>query len=176
MMDSRQELFRLLDILAQVISAVKVSSIDDLNERDRLTQAHNLANRFFQYALTMFHLCDDKNVENLPSFGDIKVGDPAGIEDDERLLNRELKLNMVIHAEQNALLIAGSRAKGASIYVWGKPICASCAIVIIQAGIERIIAMNPEDENKNSRWYKPGVLAIKMFKEVDKDIVYYQPH
>lgn len=79
-MDSRQELLKLLDILAQVINAVKVSSIEDLNERDRLTQAHNLANRFFQYALTLLHLCDDKNVENLPSFGDIKVGDPASID------------------------------------------------------------------------------------------------
>jgi hypothetical protein len=27
----------------------------------------------------VLHLCDDKYVENLPSFGDIKVGDPASI-------------------------------------------------------------------------------------------------
>lgn len=80
MTDSRQEFLRLLDLLAQVINAVKVSSIGDPNERDRLTYAHNLANRFFQYALTMLHLCDDKNVENLPSFGNIKVGDPASID------------------------------------------------------------------------------------------------
>lgn len=80
MADNRQEFLILLDILAQVINAVKVSSIDDPNERDRLTHAHNLANRFFQYALTMLHLCDDKNVENLPSFGSIKVGDPASID------------------------------------------------------------------------------------------------
>ena len=40
-------------------------------------------------------------------------GFPAGIEDDERLDNKKLKLDMIIHAEQNALLVAGSRAKGA---------------------------------------------------------------
>jgi hypothetical protein len=79
--DNRQEFLVLLDLLAQVINAVKVSSIDDPNERDRLTSAHNLANRFFQYALTMLHLCDDKNVENPPpSFRDTKVLDPASID------------------------------------------------------------------------------------------------
>jgi len=78
--DSRQEFLILLDLLAQAINAVKVSSVDDRNERDRLTYAHNLANRFFQYALTVLHLCEDKNVEKLPSFGDIKVGDPASID------------------------------------------------------------------------------------------------
>jgi len=80
MMDSKQEFLTLLDLLAQIINAVQVSSIDDHSERERLTYAHNLANRFFQYALTVFHLCDEKNVEKLPSFGNIKAGDPASID------------------------------------------------------------------------------------------------
>ena len=102
-------------------------------------------------------------------------GFPAGIEDDKRLGNRDLKLDMIIHAEQNALLIAGSRAKGASLYVWGKPICARCAVLIIQAGIKRIIATNPEDEiDKNSPWYKSGVLAVKMFREVDMEMTLFK--
>lgn len=102
-------------------------------------------------------------------------GFPAGIEDDDRLDTRDLKLDMIIHAEQNALLIAGSRAKGASLYVWGKPICTRCAVLIIQAGIKRIVATNPEDEtDKNSTWYKLGVLALKMFREVDMDMTFYQ--
>lgn len=102
-------------------------------------------------------------------------GFPAGIEDDKRLDNRDLKLDMITHAEQNALLIAGSRAKGASLYVWGKPICARCAVLIIQAGIERIIATNPEDEiDKNSAWYESGVLAVKMFREVNMEMTFYQ--
>ena len=101
-------------------------------------------------------------------------GFPAGIEDDERLDNRDLKLDMIVHAEQNALLIAGFRAKGASLYVWGKPICARCAVLIIQAGIKRIIATNPENEiDKNSLWYKSGVLALKMFKEVEMEMTLF---
>lgn len=112
-------------------------------------------------------------------FGAIALGYngfPAGIEDDERLDNRKLKLNMIIHAEQNALIIAGSQAKGSSLYVWGKPICARCAVLIIQAGIERIFAVNPEDEiNKKSEWYASGKLAIKMFEEVGKTIINFNP-
>lgn len=57
-----------------------MSSINDPDKRDTLTYAHNLTNRFFQYALTVLHLCDDKKVETLPSFGDIKVGDLASID------------------------------------------------------------------------------------------------
>lgn len=101
-------------------------------------------------------------------------GFPAGIEDDERLDNKELKLDMVVHAEQNALIIAGSQARGASLYIWGKPICSRCAVLIIQAGIERIITIDPED-NKDSDWYESGNLAVKMFKEVGKKIIYYSP-
>lgn len=112
-------------------------------------------------------------------FGAIALGYngfPAGIEDDERLDNRDLKLDMIIHAEQNALIIAGTQAKGASLYVWGKPICARCAVIIIQAGIDRIIAVNPEDEiDKDSEWIESGKLAMKMFREAGKNIIYYIP-
>lgn len=102
-------------------------------------------------------------------------GFPAGVEDDKRLDNKDLKLEMIIHAEQNALLTAGTRAKGATLYVWGKPICSRCAVVIIQAGISRIVLTNPEDEkDKASIWYTKGVLAIKMFKEAGIEIKYYK--
>jgi dCMP deaminase len=102
-------------------------------------------------------------------------GFPAGIEDNERIKDKELKLDMIIHAEQNALLIAGTRAKGATLYVWGKPVCARCAVVIIQSGITRIILTNPEDEgDKSSKWYKLGKLAVSMFKEAGITVEYYK--
>ena len=102
-------------------------------------------------------------------------GFPIGIEDDERLSDRATKLKMIIHAEQNALLIAGSRARGSSIYVWGKPICARCAVLIIQAGVDKIVATNPEDElDKTSEWYESGKLAVEMFKESGRNLVFYK--
>ncbi len=100
-------------------------------------------------------------------------GFPVGIEDDERLNDRAKKLNMTIHAEQNALLIAGSHAKEASLYVWGKPICARCAVLIIQAGISKIVATNPEDE-PNEEWCELGKLAVEIFEEAQIDIIFYK--
>ena len=79
-MDSKEEFLILLDLLAQAIKAVRVSSIEDDNQREKLIYAHNLANRFIQYALTQLHLCNDKNVETLPSLGDVRVSDPGSID------------------------------------------------------------------------------------------------
>lgn len=79
-MNSKEEFLILLDLLAQVINTVRVSSIEDDNERERIIYSHNLANRFIQYALTHLHLCNAKRVETLPSLGDVRVGDPASID------------------------------------------------------------------------------------------------
>ncbi|WP_087865852.1 hypothetical protein [Comamonas thiooxydans] len=63
--------------------------------------------------------------------GNISIGYngfPMGVEDSaERLEDKSIKLELVVHAEVNAIIAAGDRAEGATIYVWGKPICARCA-------------------------------------------------
>lgn len=79
-MNSKQELLFLIDVMAQVINVVKVSSVNDLLEKERKIDAHNLANRFLQFAMTVLHLSDDSNTMNLPSFGDIKLRDPASMD------------------------------------------------------------------------------------------------
>jgi dCMP deaminase len=94
-------------------------------------------------------------------------GFPAGVEDSaERLIDPELKNEMVVHAEQNALLFAGRMAKGCSIYIVGKPVCARCAVLIIQAGITRVVARAPLD-GTTSKWEKSGKTSIEMFDEAD---------
>ena len=45
------------------------------------------------------------------------------LDTEERLQDQDLKLNMTVHAEENALIVAGRDAEGACIYVHGKPIC-----------------------------------------------------
>jgi len=92
-------------------------------------------------------------------------GFPAGVEDDERLSDSQVKNEMVVHAEQNAVLIAGEAARGATIYVAGKPVCSRCAGVIIQAGIRRVVAMDPEKSDEESKWRSVGVLAMNMLRE-----------
>ena len=102
--------------------------------------------------------------------GDIALGYngfPKGVEDsEERLENNDVKQEMVIHAEQNALIIAGSKAENATIYVWGKPVCSRCAVIIIQSGIKRVVAINP-DSDKESKWHETGQRAIQMFNEAE---------
>jgi dCMP deaminase len=71
-------------------------------------------------------------------------GFPAEVEDKQEWLgNRKVKYEMVVHAEVNALIVAGQRAEGATIYVYGRPVCSSCAGAIIQAGIARVVSKAP---------------------------------
>lgn len=92
-------------------------------------------------------------------------GFPSNVEDSaERLNNKEVKLKTVIHAEQNALLFAGREARGCDVYVAGKPVCNYCAILLIQAGIKRVIAAPPK-QGTTSRWDESGLYAAQMFAE-----------
>jgi dCMP deaminase len=97
-------------------------------------------------------------------------GFPAGVEDSaDRLENKDIKLDMIIHAEQNALLIAGASAQGAELFVYGKPVCARCAGVIIQSGIRRVVSVNPEID-RESTWYETGCRAVEMMREAGVDV------
>jgi len=97
-------------------------------------------------------------------------GFAGGIEDStERLADNEEKLEMILHAEINAVLIAGQSAKSGTLYVVGKPVCSRCAGVVIQSGIRRVVAQQPD--NPNSKWMKSGLLAIRMFKEAKIEFV-----
>ena len=94
-------------------------------------------------------------------------GFPSRIEDDiEKLADAELKNQMVVHAEENALIGAGTRARGGTIYVYGKPICPRCAVSIIQAGVTRVAGIQPDPrKNPDSDTHRTGVLSLKLFKE-----------
>jgi len=98
-------------------------------------------------------------------------GFPKLVEDSaERLENSEVKLELVVHAEMNAILGAGQRARGGTIYVHGKPICARCAGSIIQSGITRIVSTAPK-EGTESKWDASGRLAFQMFEEAKIEVV-----
>ena len=102
-------------------------------------------------------------------------GFPKNVHDcDVRLRTPEIKYEMVVHAEANAALIAGSAAKGGTVYVYGpRPICGPCAGILIQAGIRRAVAIAPCDEIEanpvsdctQADWIKKGRIAIDMFKD-----------
>jgi dCMP deaminase len=109
--------------------------------------------------------------------GDVSIGYngfPMGVEDSaERLEDQEMKLELVVHAEQNALIAAGSRTAGSTLYVWGKPICARCAGSIIQAGVKRIVAPSPESVPADSKWHKTGRVSHQIFLEAGVQVDFY---
>ncbi len=99
-------------------------------------------------------------------------GFPRGIQDtEERLRNRPIKLVYVVHAELNAILNA-QKTEGMTLYVWPMPCCANCAKHIIQAGIKRVVAVKPTEEQWH-RWQDEMALAEGMYKEagVQYDII-----
>jgi len=70
-------------------------------------------------------------------------GFPRGIYDgDIRYNDREIKYQYIVHAEQNVIYNAtynGVSLDGATLYVWGLPVCSECAKGVIQVGIKRVV-------------------------------------
>jgi dCMP deaminase len=70
-------------------------------------------------------------------------GFPRGVSDfEERLADRQVKYAMVVHAEANAVLPSYERLDGCVAYTHLAP-CSSCAGLLIQAGIVRVVAPHP---------------------------------
>jgi dCMP deaminase len=98
-------------------------------------------------------------------------GFPAGVEDtQERLATREVKYEMVVHAEANALLFAGPAAEGGSLYVTPLPPCARCAVLVIQSGIARVVCPTP-DKSKEP-WATQSRISEQMFSEAGVTLEY----
>jgi dCMP deaminase len=90
-------------------------------------------------------------------------GLPRGIADTEdRLQDREAKLELIVHGEMNAVLNAariGVSTKGCTMYlaalepdglVWGGAPCMRCVSEIIQSGIVEIVC--PPMKKRPSKW------------------------
>lgn len=107
-------------------------------------------------------------------------GFPRGIADtDERLNNRELKYQMVVHAEINAILKAGRDARGGVLYVYPSfmlpPICHDCAKFAIQAGVAGIVGYVPdENDPRVQRWKNSITTAREMWLEAGLHIRWYE--
>ena len=100
-------------------------------------------------------------------------GFPAGVEDTpERLDDRDTKYEMVVHAEQNALMFAGDRAEGCTLYVHPLPPCARCAVMVIQAGVVRVVCDQPDFDDE--RWGEQAKVADTMLREAGLEVDYRQ--
>jgi len=76
-------------------------------------------------------------------------GFPRGIDDnEERLNNREVKYQYVVHAEKNMIYNAtfnGVSLDGSTVYVSGLPVCSECAKGLIQVGVKKIVMEEIKD-------------------------------
>jgi len=87
-------------------------------------------------------------------------GFPRGVADDERLDDRETKYPRIVHAEANAIVNAAKSCVGCTLYCTLFP-CASCAGLIINAGITEVVA----PRETVARWREDQGVAAEMFKE-----------
>jgi dCMP deaminase len=99
-------------------------------------------------------------------------GFPRGIDDtDERYNQRETKYQFVVHAEMNAIYNAtysGTSLDGATLYVYGLPICSECAKGIIQVGIKRVVIEKSKELNN---WNDSVKFSQAMFIEARVEVV-----
>lgn len=94
-------------------------------------------------------------------------GFPRGVKDtEERLILRETKYDLIIHAEMNALQFAERSVMGCTLYVYPFPPCIRCAVMLIQAGIKRIVAPSSWPE----RWNASMQHAFEIFDEAGVEV------
>ena len=99
-------------------------------------------------------------------------GFPRGIKDtDERYNHRETKYKFVVHAEMNAIYNAtysGTSLDGATLYIYGLPICSECAKGIIQVGIKKVVI---EKSKELDNWNESLQLSQEMFSEAGVELI-----
>ena len=93
-------------------------------------------------------------------------GFPSKIDDDDRLLDRNIKYSLIIHAEMNAILSAKENLVGYTIYVWPQIPCSNCAKHIIQTGITRVVY---GDKLLPPNWEEDSKVTKEMFIESGVD-------
>ncbi|MCU7920231.1 MAG: dCMP deaminase family protein [Candidatus Thiodiazotropha sp. (ex Dulcina madagascariensis)] len=99
-------------------------------------------------------------------------GFAAGVEDkQERLGDRDCKLNLTIHAEENAMIFAKRDLTGCTVYVTHPP-CPRCASKLIQEEVERIVYIVPS-EDFLSRWADDLRLSGEMYREAGVEVTSY---
>lgn len=89
-------------------------------------------------------------------------GFPQKIDDDiENYNNRDIKYNMILHAEENALIFAKRDLSGCTIYTTPLAPCSRCASKIIQSGITNVVSVFSSDK----RWNDSLEMACYMFTQ-----------
>jgi dCMP deaminase len=97
-------------------------------------------------------------------------GFPKDITDNERLLDRDKKYDIIVHAEVNAILFSNKTLKGFTMYTWPFQPCPRCTGLIIQSGIRRVVSI----VNKNPRWVEDFITAKQLLLEASVSLDIYE--
>lgn len=94
-------------------------------------------------------------------------GFPRGVKDlQERYDVRELKYQLIVHAEVNAILNANKSLHGCTIYVWPTlmipGVCPECCKAVIQSGIKEVVTLQGETQE---RWQEKASISRMMLQE-----------
>lgn len=91
-------------------------------------------------------------------------GFPRGVRDTEdRLMDRETKLKMTVHAEKNAIAFSTAPLHGTTLFCT-HPCCTQCTALIIQSGIAHVCWPKPTLDFVE-RWANDLILSAEMFSE-----------
>lgn len=101
-------------------------------------------------------------------------GFPGSLSDSlYRLKDSFFKDRVILHAEKNAVINAGKfgvATAGATAYVNYHP-CASCASVLIQAGIRKVVCPSPSEASE--KWVRDFKLSSDILVEAGVLTLYY---
>ena len=88
----------------------------------------------------------------------------AGANDDYDLPS-EVKLNLTIHAELNAILNARRSIEGWTVYITKAP-CRDCAKALIQAGIAKAVHCHPGE----GKWFCSQIAANNLMRSANVEV------
>jgi dCMP deaminase len=95
-------------------------------------------------------------------------GFPMNVNDSmERLNDRNIKYEMIVHGEINAIVFARQNLTNTTLYTYPFMPCSRCASIIIQSGIKTVVA----PFNNNPRWIESFKLTETLFKESNVELI-----
>jgi dCMP deaminase len=106
-------------------------------------------------------IVDDQNIIVSVGFN----GFPKGIEDNDRLNHRDSKYQIIVHAENNALMFAKRPLDNCTIYTYPFMPCPRCAGMIIQSGIKRVVSY--KNTTDRMRWELDFSISRELFNEAN---------
>ena len=106
-------------------------------------------------------------------------GFPRGVDDDkEERHQRPLKYRWTVHAEMNVIAQAARPVlDGTTLLLTSLHPCATCAGLIVQSGIKRVVTRRTEEvkriEEGRADWDDEAAIALQMFEEAGVEVIYY---